>query len=146
MSNYITIEANPRFLQKTTKKNTLWRFFFTDKMLPVSLTQEPFSYFSYRECSVHVRTYAYAYSRNLEKMYRFFLISWTEHFYHEIGINISHSVGILALGFPLSFYWLSGVKWIRMWSHRPWLRLLTKPIPILSWSVCHGSHNFVNLS
>ena len=42
-------------------------------MLPVSLTQEPFSYFSYQECSVHVRTYAYAYSRNLEKMYRFFL-------------------------------------------------------------------------
>ena len=42
-------------------------------MLPVSLTQEPFSHFSYQECSVHVRTYAYAYSRNLEKMYRFFL-------------------------------------------------------------------------
>ena len=39
------------------------------------------------------------------------------------------------LGFPLSFYWLSGVKWIRMWSHRPWLRLLTKPTTILSWSI-----------
>ena len=26
------------------------------------------------------------------------------------------------LGYPLSFYWSSGVKWIRMWSHRPWLR------------------------
>ena len=68
MSHYITIEANPRFLQKTTKK----KYTYT-QMLPVSLTQEPFSYFSYQECSVHVRTYAYAYSRNLEKMYRFFL-------------------------------------------------------------------------
>ena len=34
------------------------------------------------------------------------------------------------LGFPLSFYWLSGVKWIRMWSQRPWLRLLTKPTTV----------------
>ena len=58
--------------KRRQKKNTLWRFFFIDKMLPVSLTQEPFSYCSYQECSVHVRTYAYAYSRNLEKMYRFF--------------------------------------------------------------------------
>ena len=45
-----------------------------------------------------------------------------------------------------SFYWLSGVKWIRMWSHRPWLRLLTKPTLILSGSICQGSHNFVDLS
>ena len=50
------------------------------------------------------------------------------------------------LGFPLSFYWLSGVKWIRMWSHRPWLRLLTKPTTILSWSIMLAPHNFVDLS
>ena len=43
--------------------------------------------------------------------------------------------GVFVLGFPLSFYWLSGVKWIRMWSHRPWLRLLTKPTTILSRSI-----------
>ena len=36
------------------------------------------------------------------------------------------------LRFPLSFHWWSGVKGIRMWSHRPLLRLLTKPTPILS--------------
>ena len=38
-----------------------------------------------------------------------------------------HYIGVFVLGFPLSFYWLSGVKWIRIGSHRPWLRLLTKP-------------------
>ena len=43
--------------------------------------------------------------------------------------------GVFVLGFPLSFYWLSGVKSIRMWSHRPWLRLLTKPTTILSQSI-----------
>ena len=34
-------------------------------------------------------------------------------------MNISHYVGVFVLGFPLSFCWLSGVKWIRIWSHRP---------------------------
>ena len=74
-----------------------------------------------------------------------FLISW-KHFYNWIGINILHYSGVFVLGFSLSFYWLSGVKWIRMWSHRPWLRLLTKPTLILSRSICQGSHNFVDLS
>ena len=62
LSNYVVIEANPK------QKNALWRFFVSNKMLPVqSSAQEPISYFSYQECSVHVRPYAYAYSRNLEK-------------------------------------------------------------------------------
>ena len=73
-----------------------------------------------------------------------FFISW-KHVYHSIGINVSHYIGVFVLGFPLSFYWLGGVKWIRMWSHRPWLRLLTKPTTILSLSISN-SHNFVDLS
>ena len=75
------------------------------------------------------------------KIYRFF-ISW-KHFYHSIGINISHYVFVLE--FPLSCYRLGGVEWIRMWSHRPGLRLLTKPTTILSLSISN-SHNFVDLS
>ena len=41
----------------------------SSKMLPLylSLAQKPINYFYYQECSVHVRTYAYAYSWNLEK-------------------------------------------------------------------------------
>ena len=40
------------------------------------MAQEPISYFYYQECSVHVRTYAYAYSWNLEKKnIDFFVIS-----------------------------------------------------------------------
>ena len=60
-------------------------------------------------------------------------------------INILHYTVVLVLVNPLSFYWLGGVKWNRMWSHRPWLRLLTKPTPILSGSIC-SSHNVVGLS
>ena len=85
LSNYMIIEANPRFIQKNTytkktktkkqkikNKKTLWRFFVGNKMLPVSSSaQEPISYFSCQECSVHVRTYAYAYSRNLENVSSF---------------------------------------------------------------------------
>ena len=56
--------------QIQSKKNALWRFFVSNKMLPVkSSAQEPISYFSYQECSVYIRPYAYAYSRNLEKKY-----------------------------------------------------------------------------
>ena len=41
----------------------LWQFFVSNKMLPVySLAQEPISYFSYQGLSVHVCTFAYAYS------------------------------------------------------------------------------------
>ena len=57
-----------------------------------------------------------------KKYIDFFFISW-KHFYHQIGINILHYLGVFVLGFPLSFYWLSEVKWIRMLSHRPRLRL-----------------------
>ena len=56
------IEANSRFLLNQTKKYSLavlWRFFVPRIKLG--------SYFSYQECSVHVRTYAFAYSWNLEK-------------------------------------------------------------------------------
>ena len=35
--------------------------------------------------------------------------------------------------FPLSFYWTET-------GYRPWLRLLTKPTPILSRSICHNSY------
>ena len=38
-------------------------------------------YFSYQECGMHLRTYVYAYSLNLEKYIGFFLISG-KHFYH----------------------------------------------------------------
>ena len=73
-----------------------------------ALPQETISYFYYQKCSVHVRTYAYAYmSWYLEKIYRCFL------FYHLKGINISHYIDVFVLGFPLSFYWLSAGKWIR---------------------------------
>ena len=50
------------------------------------------------------------------------------------------------LRFPLAFYWLSGVKWIRMWSHRPWLRLLTESQLQFYPGLWCSSHNFVNLS
>ena len=60
-------------------------------------------------------------------------------------INIAHFSGVFVLRIPLSFYSLSGVKWIWMWSHTPWLRLLTKPTPILFWSIC-SSCNVVGLS
>ena len=108
-----------------------------------SLAHEPINYFYYQEFSVHVRTYAYAcaYSWNLEKIIpeSIFInkLRWL--------INILHYTVVLVLVNPLSFYWLGGVKWNRMWSHRPWLRLLTKPTPILSRSIC-SSHNVVGLS
>ena len=47
-------------------------------------------------------------------------------------INISHYTGVLVLGIRSSFYWLSGVKWFWILSHRRWLGLLTKPTTILS--------------
>ena len=50
------------------------------------------------------------------------------------------------LRFPLAFYWLSGVKWIRVWSHRPWLRLLTKTQLQFYPGLWCSSHNFVDLS
>ena len=55
--------------KNNNNKKNLLRFFVSNKMLPVSSSaQEPISYFSCQECSVHVRIYAYAYSRNLENI------------------------------------------------------------------------------
>ena len=51
-------------------------------------------------CNVPLQGYAYAYSWNLEHMYRIF----------SIGINISHYISVSVLGFPLSFNRLSRVK------------------------------------
>ena len=49
----------------------------------------PISYFSYQECSVHVRTYANAYCLKMEKIYRFFnfltaflSLNWDKYFSH----------------------------------------------------------------
>ena len=55
-------------------------------MLPpvgyLSLAQEPINYFYYQDCSVHVRTYAYEYSWNLEKKHIDFINIYWKHFYH----------------------------------------------------------------
>ena len=51
------------------------------------------------------------------------------------------------LGFPLSFYWLSGVKWIRMWSHRPCNGWDFWPCQLQFYpGVECSSHNFLDLS
>ena len=88
---------------KSRRKKLPCRFLVSSKMLPISSSvQEPISYFYYQECSVHIRTYAYAYTWNLEKIYNFSFISW-KHFYHWIGIlkTISHYIGVFVLGFGL---------------------------------------------
>ena len=82
---------------------------------------------------------------NLEIIYNFFLFPELQAFSSLNGDKYFASYRCFCV--RISFYWSSGVKWIRMWSHRPcnWLRLLTKPTPILSRSIC-SSHNFVDLS
>ena len=81
LSNYIIVDRSKSTFHAKEDKNkkqkdknnnnkkNLLRFFVSNKMLPVSSSaQEPISYFSCQECSVHVRIYAYAYSRNLENI------------------------------------------------------------------------------
>ena len=66
---------------------------------------------------MNVGTYAHAYSWNLEKKYvdffyflkAFLSLKWDKY----------STFGVFVLGFPLSFYWLSGVKWIRMQDVKP---------------------------
>ena len=116
------------FPSKPDKKYSfavLWRFFVPCIKLG--------SYFCYQECSVHVRRYAFAYSWNLEKYIDF--------------SNFLRAFLLLIRDKYLVFYCCFSVRisLIGMWSHRPWLRLLTKPTPILSLSIC-SFHNFVVLS
>ena len=149
MSNYITIEANPRFLQKTTKKIHFGGSFSSTKCYPWAWPRN-------LSAISPTRNVAFMYAPPLciqpksGKIYRFcyFLKAF-------LSLNLDkyfalycerYCIGVFVLRFPIFFYWLSGLKWIRMWSHRPWLRLLTKPTPILSQSMCHGSHNFIDLS
>ena len=87
----------------------------------ISSAQKRISYFSYQECRMHVRTYAYAYSQNLEKKY-------IDFFYFLKAFLSLNRDKYFALYWcfcvRISFIsWLSGVKWIRIGSHRPWLRL-----------------------
>ena len=91
---------------------------------------------------MHVRTYAYAYSWNLEKYLDFYFLKELLSFNRDKYFAL---YGVFVLRFPLSFYLSGGVEWIRMWSHRPWLRLLTKRPPSLSQSISN-SQNFVDLS
>ena len=58
-----------------------------------------------------------------------FLIS-LKHFYHKIGMTDKFFalffVAVFVLLFSSSFFFfLCGEKWIPIWSHRPWLSLLT---------------------
>ena len=57
---------------------------------------------------MYARRYAYAYSWNLD--YKIIVSFSRKHFYHWIGIKISHYTGVFVLRFPLSFDSLSGVK------------------------------------
>ena len=144
LPNYFIIEAN-HVSFKSRQKNSLRRFFVSDKMLYPFLTQEPISYFYYqamqRACT-HIRLCLQLKSGN--NIY-FFLFPELQAFW---SLNREKYFALYwCFCVRISLYWSSRVKWIRMCSHRPcnWLGLLTKPTPILSRSIC-SSHNFVDLS
>ena len=83
-------------IKRRQKKNTLWRFFFIDKMLPVSLTQEPFSYLSYQECSVHTPMHTAEILKKCIDLFNFLtwaFLSWNRDKYFAfcwyLGVRIS---------------------------------------------------------
>ena len=137
------IEANPRFLQKKTKKIHFGGSLSATKCYPYKARPRNLSGISP--------------TRNVACMYDFMYAHTPMHTAeiwkkYRLGRLFYFLRAFLSLNREKYFalYWcfcvricfiLLLIKWSEMDSnakHRPWLRLLTKPTPILSRIICHG--------
>ena len=137
------IEANPRFLQKKTKKIHFGGSLSATKCYPYKARPRNLSGISP--------------TRNVACMYDFMYAQTPMHTAeiwkkYRLGRLFYFLRAFLSLNREKYFalYWcfcvricfiLLLIKWSEMDSnakHRPWLRLLTKPTPILSRIICHG--------
>ena len=93
-----------------------------------------------QECNMHVRTYAYAYSRNLEKILTFLSLNRDKYFalYWCFCVRISFIFFLIK--------WSEMDSNVKMWSHRPQLRLWPSQLQLCPGVCVMGSHNFVDLS
>ena len=137
------IEANPRFLQKKTKKIHFGGSLSATKCYPYKARPRNLSGISP--------------TRNVACMYDFMYAHTPMHTAeiwkkYRLGRLFYFLRAFLSLNREKYFalYWcfcvricfiLLLIKWSEMDSnakHRPWLRFLTKPTPILSRIICHG--------
>ena len=133
------IEANPRFLQKKTIKIHFGGSLSATKCYPYRARPRNLSGISTTRNVACMYTHTPMYTAEIWKKYRLCRLFY----FLRAFLSLNREKY-----FPL--YWcfcvrisfiLLLIKWSEMdpnAKHRPWLRLLTKPTPILSRIICHG--------
>ena len=137
------IEANPRFLQKKTKKIHFGGSLSATKCYPYKARPRNLSGISPTRNVACMYDFMYAHTpmhtAEIWKKYRLCRLFYFLRAF--LSLNREKYFALYWCFCVRICFILLLIKWSEMDSnakHRPWLRLLTKPTPILSRIICHG--------